>query len=432
MRPLSIAAILFALVFAACTGQDPAEISVAKTAIDPGKVRVSSEGKHASEAGVASTSDGRLFVVWSERDENKKHDIFVREYAVSLEPKAPAIRVNPNPGEARTWYGDVPSILVAPEGTIYVGWNRTYADGSPGNDLVVSISRDGGKSFAEPIKINDDTAPASHGMHGMTLDARGRLLISWLDERYLKSRTMHASSKTRSNSGPFLAMFFHNAPAAKHAESEEPDAELYFAVVNDGKVVGPNRKIAKGICPCCRVSAITAPDGTVYVAYRKVYPGQFRHISISTSRDGGESFSDPVQVSDDQWKLFACPVNGAAMRINGDDLEVAWYSGGGRGEKGLYRTISGNKGTTFSPPNLISKTMIKGTPVFAGNDLVFGDPETIHVSSDQGMQTMAGGSTPSAVTVDGRLFVAFAASSDENSSVWLTHSKINGTRTLAR
>lgn len=418
MRFFALFTVLISALLSACGG--PGNTStITNTTTQPAPppsnaFRVSTEGKHASEANVAAASDGRVFVLWSERDESKKYDIFVREYSADLEAKGEPVRVNPNPGEARTWYGDAPSILVSPDGKIYVGWNRVYADGSAGNDLMLSTSNDGGKTFGEAMKINDDTEPASHGMHGMTLDAEGRVLISWLDERYLKKTTARLK-----NGGPFMAMFFHHTPtpAAKQPESEEPDAELYFAIVADGKLTGPNRRIAEQVCPCCRVS-LAAADGTVYVAYRKVFPGQFRHIAVSSSADRGETFAAPVQVSDDQWKLYACPVTGAALRTQGSELEIVWYSGGDRAEKGVYRTTSADRGKTFSAPQFLSNTMLKGSPTFAGTSLIFGDNEKIYRGSGNSFQQIANGTTPSAAISNTQTIITYA--SGDPSSLWIT------------
>lgn len=403
-----------ALFLSACaTLPDP------NTTAGPETVKVSADDKHASESGIAGAPGGGLFVVWSERNAQKKYDVFVREYDAGLTPRSGPVRVNPNAGEARTWYGDAPSILIAPDGKIYVAWNRTYSDGSAGNDLMLSTSTDGGKTFGDPLKINDDTSPASHGMHGMTLDSRGRVLISWLDERYLKRSQARSGVNV---GGPLFALFFHHTPTpeTKESDSEEPDAELYFAVVEDGRLEGPNRKIGSEICPCCRVAVESAPDGTIYVAFRKVWPGQFRHISLVHSSDGGATFSEPVQVSDDQWKLFACPVTGAALRATErNELEIVWYSGGNRAEKGLYRAVSADRGITFSAPILISQTAVKGSPDIVGDSLVFGSPERVFVSNADAERRLADGSNPSAVAADGKIITALTKMSGDSSSIWL-------------
>jgi hypothetical protein len=413
---MKYALILAAFLISACASAPTPSTEGARD----GAMMVSANGKYAAESNIATTADGKIFVVWSERDADKKYDIFINEFDTNLEPKGPAVRVNPQPSTARTWSGDAPSILIAPDGKIYVAWNRIYPDKHPGNDLVLSTSTDGGKTFGEPLKINDDTAPASHGMHGMTLDSRGRVLISWLDERYLK--------KTQ-------ATLSHHTPVAvvENSEAEEPDAELYFAIVSDGKVVGANRKIGAQICPCCRVAVAAAPDGSVYIAFRKVWPGQMRHISMVSSKDAGATFSEPVQVSDDKWKIYACPVSGAAMRVNAkSEVEVVWFSGGERGEKGVYRTTSTDRGTTFSAPQLVSKTMMKGSPAFAGDDLIFATPEKAYLVTPKSETLMADGSLPSAATANGNTYAVYSKLYNDQPSIWLTRVKDDSSRSATR
>lgn len=419
-QQMKYALILVSVLLSACANT-PQQTPSTEGARD-GAMMVSANGKYASESNIATTADGRIFVVWSERDADKKFDIFVNEFDSNLNAKGPAVRVNPQPSTARTWYGDAPSILIAPDGKIYVAWNRIYPDKQPGNDLVLSTSTDGGKTFGEPLKINDDTAPASHGMHGMTLDSRGRVLISWLDERYLKKTQARRSA----DAGPMLAMFFHHTPtpAAPEPQSEEPDAELYFATVVDGKLEGPNRKIGAQICPCCRVAVTAAADGSVYVAFRKVWPGQMRHISLVGSKDGGATFSEPVQVSDDKWKLYACPVSGAAMRVSAkSELEVVWFSGGERAEKGVYRTTSTDRGATFAAPTLVSKTMIKGTPAFAGDSLIFATPEKIFNSTSGTEKQIADGTAPTTAITGGNAYVSYSKLYNDQPSIWLSRVK---------
>lgn len=413
---------IFAVALAGCRTADVSvNNSPAKAvATSSGGAKISADGKDAAEVGIAADSNGRVFVVWAERDDKKNYDIFVQPFDASLTPASPPVRINPNPGEARAWYGDTPSIVSGRDGRIYVGWNRRYPDGEGGNDLMLSISDDGGKSFKAPVKINDDEAPASHGMHAMTVDDKGRVLFAWLDERYLKTHNEKAA--IRKPGFPTAgAMLFHHTPTpAAKSESEEPDAELYFASVENGQVT-PNHKVAAEICPCCRVAMVASSNGKVYLGYRKVYPGQFRHISVSASGDGGRSFTEPVQVADDQWKLFACPVAGPALAVNGDTLQIAWFAGGERGPKGLYTSASTDNGGKFSEPTLVSPTMLYGSPAFVGGSLVFGDMEKVYVSNTNKEPTeLANGRTPTAVKVGDKIITAFVVSNDDRSSVWLT------------
>jgi hypothetical protein len=45
----------------------------------------------------------------------------------------------------------------------------------------------------------------------------------------------------------------------------------------------------------------------VYLAWRKVYPGDVRDVVVAVSRDGGASFTEPLRAGVDDWVLHACP-----------------------------------------------------------------------------------------------------------------------------
>jgi hypothetical protein len=63
----------------------------------------------------------------------------------------------------------------------------------------------------------------------------------------------------------------------------------------------------------------------IAAAWRQVYPGSFRDMAFTESRDGGATFSAPVRVSEDHWPLDGCPDNGPTMGLdaNGQAL-VIW------------------------------------------------------------------------------------------------------------
>jgi hypothetical protein len=73
--------------------------------------------------------------------------------------------------------------------------------------------------------------------------------------------------------------------------------------------------LATNVCGCCKTAIATGSDGTVYVAFRNIYPGDFRDISLAVSKDGKE-FSKPARVSEDHWSLRACPDDGPTMQVD--------------------------------------------------------------------------------------------------------------------
>ena len=89
---------------------------------------------------------------------------------------------------------------------------------------------------------------------------------------------------------------------------------LYYATA--GKAASTERELAPGVCYCCKTALAIGPDGSVYAAWRHVYPGNFRDMAFTSSRDGGRTFAPPVRVSEDGWAINGCPDDGPALAVD--------------------------------------------------------------------------------------------------------------------
>jgi hypothetical protein len=406
-------------LLAACCGKKPDQISVKDGSERQDAVRISSEGVAGGEPAIAADRAGNEFVVWVEHSPDQGADVFVRKYDASGRAVGDKVRVDPVAGSATAWRGDPPTLAVGNDHTVYVGWTRKYDDKAiKGNDLLLSVSRDGGLTFADPVKVNDDTKPASHGMHSMTVEENGRVHMVWLDERNITNK--HPETVTS------MSMMHH--------EEAEPNSEVYYTASSDGgKTFTANKKLASEVCPCCKTSMVVSPDGTVYAAWRQVLPGDYRHIAVSHSTDGGKTFSEGVIVSDDRWQINACPVSGAALAADKNNvLLVAWYTAGKAGQPGLYFSRSRDGGKSFPNRQLISLEMIGGTPVFPSGggeplSVVFAGVNNAVLSAvlpgnrdaDLSTNKIADASLPASVMSNGQTHIAFVRNVGETSSVWL-------------
>ncbi|MDQ1559369.1 MAG: hypothetical protein QOD32_2429 [Pyrinomonadaceae bacterium] len=394
-------------------------------------VRVSPEGTDAAEPSVAaSAKDGSVYVVWVEHGANGAADVWLARFnADGRRLNATPTRVNPRAGGATAWRGDPPTVAVSPDGrSIYVGWmarDKSIASASLADaaSLQLSASRDGGRTFAPPVKVNDELKPHAHGLHSLAVAADGRVHVAWLDERGVVP-----------------------PPAATHADAkgkhtghhEEPNRQVFTAYSADGgRTFSPNRLVARDACPCCKTSLAAAPGGRVYVSWRQVLAGDFRHIAVAASADGGQKFAAPVVVSDDRWMLNGCPVSGASLAVGGDGvLGVAWYTAGEAGAPGIYRTESRDGGQTFAARRAVATGKAQGTPSL----LAAGDAEFIVWESRAGGATRPasariergggsvsgardlaqGGELPSAtMSSDGRLFVAYVSKHGDRRAISL-------------
>ena len=384
---------------------------------------VSPAGSNAAEMAVAADANGNIYVLYVEHGEDKAADVFVRKFDASLTPIGSPVRVNPQEGSVTAWRGDPPTIGVNAEGTIFVGWTkRVETDEAGANDLYLSVSTDGAQTFAPPVKVNDDTKPGVHGMHAMETDERGRVYFAWLDERSLPVRPM-----------PMDGM-----AGMKH-EHGEPNREVYFAVSTDGgSSFSANKEIASDACPCCKVSMTSAADGRLYVSWRQVLDGDFRHFAVASSADGGSSFGPRVIVSDDKWQLVACPVSGSGIAATSDQaLNIVWYTAGGAGQPGVYLSTSNDAGASFSPRELVRATGVTGSPQLlressGRSDIVFSSIDhTTHIftSAANGTslsETVAidNADLPAAASANGSIYIAFLRSSGDSQHVFVAKRQI--------
>ncbi len=404
--------------------------------------RVSAENANAAEPSVASDVSGNVYVVYVEHGADKSADVYVQKFDAAGKSVGERTRVNPEKGQAKSWFGDAPTIKISNDNRIYIGWTAKV-EGAPkpsANVLNLSVSSDGGKTFAAPVKVNDDAAPTSHGMHSLAIGADGRVFMAWLDERNLKNEKTAFNQKSEQFSGFQIIKIHHNSNQNEKSKSDknemkdeeaEPNSEVFFAVSGDGgKTFSANKKLSSEVCPCCKTSVATAPDGKIYVSWRQVLTGDFRHIAVASSANGGETFEKPVIVSDDKWQINACPVSGASMAIGKENsLKIVWYTAGEAGKHGLYYSESKDGGKTFSPRALIAAETVAGTSTVlseagensriifaAGNQIKIGENAANNFAV---RNTIDNAQLPSATFVGEKLFVAFVREEEGKTGVWL-------------
>jgi hypothetical protein len=258
-----------------------------------------------------------------------------------------------------------------------------------------------------------------HGMHSLAVDETGRVFMAWLDERNVKMEMT----------------------AGKMDEHKmEANREVFVASSQDGgRTFSQNKLVAREACPCCKTALAASKDGRVYVAWRQVLPGNYRHIAVSSSADGGQNFSTPVIASDDRWMIAGCPVSGPALvTTEANALRVLWYSAGEAGAPGLYWSESTDGGKSFSSRKPLMESAASGTPHLMkgpGNALT-----AVWESSQKGASKIvvarldnaaspalsempAQGQLPTAVATSNALFITYIAKENEQRSIWLVRAK---------
>ena len=211
-----------------------------------------------------------------------------------------------------------PKLAYAPDGSLFALY--AVAKVVPGrrfpmSSLRLAKSRDDGKTWTTPVTIASDSAFGTRNFHALHVERDGALYAAWLESTQGKSKTF----LTRSTDGgttwtrPALA---DTAPS----------------------------------CPCCRTAIATARDGTVYLAWRTVFPGNVRDVVVARSTDHGATWAAPVRVHADNWVFDGCPHAGPSMQVDSSGtVHIAWWTGK-TGSAGTYYARSTDKGATFQEP----------------------------------------------------------------------------------
>ncbi|HKE84783.1 MAG TPA: sialidase family protein [Vicinamibacterales bacterium] len=198
--------------------------------------------------------------------------------------------------------------------TVIVVWT---SKGDAGTRLMTARSSDGGKAFGVPSVVPGSDAPGNRGWESITVDARGRVVALWLDHREM-ARGSGGAAHHHGAEGSASA----SPPAISDGAARAQASQLYFGSLGGNASA---RGIARGVCYCCKTALVTGSGDTVSAAWRHVYPGNVRDMAFAASRDGGRTFSAPVRVSEDGWQIDGCPENGPALAVDRDQrTHVVW------------------------------------------------------------------------------------------------------------
>ena len=199
LRVLGIMFLLL-LVVSGCnrSSLDSPHIKMRPSLSEP--VRVSSGDADAAEPAIAASPDGSFYVTWVDHGPKSQADVMIARFDANGRMQGSPVKVNAEAGTATAWRGDPPTVAVAPDQTVFVGWTarlESETESGHATNLYLSSSRDQGQTFSAPVKVNDDTKPAVHGMHSLAIGTDGRVYLAWLDERNvnpMKDMKMNASS----------------------------------------------------------------------------------------------------------------------------------------------------------------------------------------------------------------------------------------------
>ncbi|HET7218013.1 MAG TPA: hypothetical protein VFJ02_08185 [Vicinamibacterales bacterium] len=295
------------LVLAAACGGDRRSAADGGQRQEQGQISLAVPGRTNSAPSTAAWGK-TVAVVWTASSATQS-DIYVSVSEDSGATFAAPTLVNDVAGDARA-SGEQPARLAIGSGNaMHVVW--------PSKDDGVSVIRyassiDNGKTFAKATTIAGERLTGARGWQAVTVGYDGGVHLVWLDGRNAAAHHEHAMRGSQRHGG-----------AGHPAGMTVPRQDLFHvAWTKDG--MRSESAVAARVCFCCKTAIATAGEH-VYAAWRHIFPGGIRDIAVARSDDNGVTFGEPARVSDDGWKIDACPDDGPAMVADGHGrLHLTW------------------------------------------------------------------------------------------------------------
>ncbi len=212
------------------------------------------------------------------------------------------------------WVGAL--IKVDPLGRIFVAWHKIppYTWKS---DLFVSRSDDGGLTFGSPVRVNKIPTvvkySTGHPGYSIAFDTGGNPIVAWIDTRYNYYNVFVSKSYDGGQSFSLPLTLTHN-------QTKDPGSPRL---------------------------AVT-PGGTIHVAWRDWdYPYMSFNISLSSSDDGGHTFS-PVRIVTGGPGYIDHYGIGLNLESSLDGTLYLFWSGGENLYERARVSVSRDNGSTFS------------------------------------------------------------------------------------
>lgn len=200
------------------------------------------------------------------------------------------------------------------EGVVTITATYAKRGGGLDGDLMAFKSKDAGKTWSPPVRVNDVQGAAREGLHAMATAPNGDLACVWLDLRSGRS-------------------------------------QLYLATSKDGGARWSENRLvysspSGSICPCCHPSAAFDAHGALYLMFRNSLEGS-RDMDVIRSPDGGQTFGAAVKLGQGTWTLNSCPMDGGSLVVgSAGEVEAIWRRDGAvyrSGLTGLERKIGNGR-----------------------------------------------------------------------------------------
>ena len=270
--------------------------------------------------------DGRVLISWLNRQQGRRNVLQFASYTVAGGWQSQPRTIAVGQSLVANW-ADTPHLLATADGALWVQWLQASAASPSAYDVALARSRDGGMTWNQITRVNDDTTDSEHGFAALWPRGADAIGIAWLDGR---DQHMPADGEQKNP--------VHHGTGAMQLRANGFDMDL---------ARGADALVDARACDCCQTDVAMTDRGPL-LAWRDRSDDEVRDIVVARPQDGA-AWSKPIPVHADGWKVEACPVNGPAIAARGNDAVVAWYTEAG-GTPKVRIARSTNAGDAFAAP----------------------------------------------------------------------------------
>jgi hypothetical protein len=324
------------LLLVSCTNEKPKrpQVSDMQTPV----------GENASLPHLITGENDQLYLSWIEKSDS---GVVVFYYATMIDDNWSQPELIASGNDWFVNWADYPMIAVDKEGNMVAHYLAKSASGTYSYDVNIRYKK-ANSQWQGPVIPHTDGTPTEHGFATLLPKNDGTFLLAWLDGRNTGSGG-HEGDEGHDMGG---AMTIRTAVLDMEGNLSA-EAEL------DGRV-----------CDCCQTAGTMTGTGPI-IAFRDRSESEVRDMSLV--RWTNNAWTPSQNVSEDNWEIKGCPVNGPRLSSYGNGVGIIWFTAA-NGEPKVKVKFSQDNGLSFGSSNEIA------TATAGRVDIAMLDPSSAVVS----------------------------------------------------